>query len=322
MNEINNAAREQSFHRRFRHWDLNLLVALDALSTEQGSVTRAAQRLGIGQSALSHALKRLREVLGDPLFVRSGSRLVPTERAQQLAPVIASWLDTARQMFDGSAPFDLSTAQLALHLALPENIERLVVPALLRHLYQVAPGIDILGHAFPVADVIDAVDRGEVDIALIVGEVATRDWHVVTRVGRSPFLQIYNPKLVARAAPLSFEDLLQMPHLATSYSSKLTSPVDHFFEARGAARHVATVCTGIAAAREIIASRPVVAVFPSLVLADMSPADDLAIEPFGGGPLTINVSLIWHQRSDASEAHRYVRQAISEALLATGAIDP
>ena len=80
MNEMNNA-RSASFFQQFRHWDLNLLVVLEALYAEQGNVTRAAQRVGLSQSALSHALNRLRDMLDDPLFVKRGAKMQPTARA-------------------------------------------------------------------------------------------------------------------------------------------------------------------------------------------------------------------------------------------------
>ncbi len=90
MQDMNNG-RPDTFFQQFRHWDLNLLVVLEALYTEQGNVTRAAQRVGLSQSAMSHALNRLREMLDDPLFVKQGHRMQATRRAQQLAPVVAGW---------------------------------------------------------------------------------------------------------------------------------------------------------------------------------------------------------------------------------------
>ena len=74
MQNLNNG-RTDTFFQQFRHWDLNLLVVLEALYTEQGNVTRAAQRVGLSQSAMSHALNRLREMLDDPLFIKRGHRM-------------------------------------------------------------------------------------------------------------------------------------------------------------------------------------------------------------------------------------------------------
>ena len=85
-----NNMRTDTFFQQFRYWDLNLLVVFEALHCEQGNVSRAAKRIGLSQSAMSHALNRLREMLDDPLFVKQGHRMHPTSRALALAPVTDS----------------------------------------------------------------------------------------------------------------------------------------------------------------------------------------------------------------------------------------
>ena len=92
MQNMNNV-RTDTFFQQFRYWDLNLLVVFEALHCEQGNVSRAAKRVGLSQSAMSHALNRLREMLDDPLFVKQGHRMHPTSRALALAPVISCWLE-------------------------------------------------------------------------------------------------------------------------------------------------------------------------------------------------------------------------------------
>ena len=101
--------------------DLNLLVAFDALVAER-SVTRAAKRLGLSQPAASNALRRLRDLLDDPVLVRAGSSMVPTERALELAPAVRDALSTVRRAL--SPPeFEPQTRSAVFHIATADMIE-------------------------------------------------------------------------------------------------------------------------------------------------------------------------------------------------------
>src|SRR3954462_10276508 len=125
--------------------DLNLVVALDALLTER-HVTRAAERLGLTQSAASHALGRLRELLGDPLLVRGpGGAMLPTAFATRLAPQLRKVLDDLTGVLRGEV-FDPATARRAFHLGTSDYTELAILPRLAARLAELAPGIDVWTH--------------------------------------------------------------------------------------------------------------------------------------------------------------------------------
>src|SRR3954453_15810334 len=111
--------------------DLNLLVALDALLLE-GSVSRAAMRIGLSQPAASHALQRLRELLGDPLLVRVGARMELTPRAQGLRGPLAQALDQVRGLFIPGDEFDASSSERHFRLMMPDLAVELLMPALMQ----------------------------------------------------------------------------------------------------------------------------------------------------------------------------------------------
>src|ERR1700754_2270672 len=119
--------------------DLNLLVALDALARER-SVTRAAERVGVTQSAMSHALRRLRELLGDALLVRGQGSMVLTPRAQALSLPVRSGLVTLGRALAEPEPFVPSTAQRTFTIATPDLFDVWVGPALLERTRRDAPG--------------------------------------------------------------------------------------------------------------------------------------------------------------------------------------
>ena len=148
-----------AFHRELRRIDLNLLVTLDALLVEGGNVTRAADRLAISQPAASHALARLRDALGDPLFVKTGIRMDPTPRALALAPQVAACLQQAYGLFQPLPDLDPAHMQAEIRLTFPEHIETLLLPSLLERLFHEAPGIQIHARSLPLDRVLDAFGR-------------------------------------------------------------------------------------------------------------------------------------------------------------------
>ena len=120
--------------------DLNLLAAFDALAEER-NVTRAAARAGVTQSAMSHTLRRLRDLLGDPLLVRGGGGMVLTPRAEALrAPLRAALAELAR-VLDEPAQFDPATSTRGFRVVAPDLFDMLALPRLLPRLAAQAPGM-------------------------------------------------------------------------------------------------------------------------------------------------------------------------------------
>src|SRR3954453_11992476 len=119
--------------------DLNLLVALDALLLE-GNVSRAAMRIGLSQPATSHALQRLRDLIGDPLLVRTGARMELTPRAQALRGPLAQALDQVRSLFIPD-DFDAARSERQFRLMMPDLAVELLVPPLMEKITAQAPNV-------------------------------------------------------------------------------------------------------------------------------------------------------------------------------------
>ena len=143
--------------------DLNLLHVFDTL-IELRSVTRAAERLGLTQSAVSHALRRLRSALDDPLFLRSASGLQPTKRAEEIAPGIREGLRQLRGAL--AAPmFDPAHAARRFTIAAGAYFCNLLIPTLVERLRREAPGVTL--HIVPITEtLVTSFDRGTIDLAL------------------------------------------------------------------------------------------------------------------------------------------------------------
>src|SRR5580765_4683689 len=122
--------------------DLNLLVLFEVVSQER-HVGRAAARLNLSASAVSHGLGRLRQLLNDPLFLRTPKGVVPTARGIELAEPVAEILARVRRVVSTAEPFDPATSTRRFTVGAPDGISAVVLPLLLAELRQAAPGIAV-----------------------------------------------------------------------------------------------------------------------------------------------------------------------------------
>src|SRR3954447_6298287 len=144
--------------------DLNLLRVFDAVMEER-SVLRASQRICLSQSAVSHALARLREVLGDELFIRTPNGMQPTARALTMAPLVRqAWqsLETAV----GAPKFEPTKTARRFTIAVSDFVTMVMVPRLLGLLKQEAPLIDVVIRPDSTAELAEQINLGQIDAAI------------------------------------------------------------------------------------------------------------------------------------------------------------
>jgi LysR family transcriptional regulator, mexEF-oprN operon transcriptional activator len=141
-----------------------LLVFRDLLLTENATVT--AERLGVSQPAVSHALRRLRQLHGDPLFVRQAHGLRATRRARELAPHVEALVELAGDLYDGGDPFDPASSDRRFRVAAPEFVSARIGAQLLSRWSRAAPGLSLDLRLMPGLDVVDDLISGELDLAL------------------------------------------------------------------------------------------------------------------------------------------------------------
>lgn len=152
--------------------DLNLLPVFEAL-LRSASVSAAAERLGSTQPLVSKQLRRLREYFGDPLFVRTGQRMLPTDRALALAPVVSRMMEAARADLLPAAGFDPAQSTRVFTLSMSDGAEPLFVPRLLGRLRELAPGVRLrVVHLLP-RELPQALEQRQVD--LVFGSVQLTD---------------------------------------------------------------------------------------------------------------------------------------------------
>ena len=308
MQNMNNM-RTDTFFQQFRYWDLNLLVVFEALHCEQGNVSRAAKRIGLSQSAMSHALNRLREMLDDPLFVKQGHRMHPTSRALALAPVISDWLENIRGQLN-PPEFDPATIQQEINIAIPEHLERLVLPALLGFLRQQAPGLHLHSRPVPMAQLNEAFAQGRIDMAIIGNDWEPKESYQHCQLTDSRFVYVYDARQLQFAESVSLAELAAVPQLASNYSHKTATIIDNYFSGHGLTRHIMATSGGITAIPAILAECPMLSILPEIMIADHPLFESLVRRPFEPDNVRATLHLVWHKLHEHDDVHRFVRDWI------------
>lgn len=292
--------------------DLNLLVTLHALLAE-GSVTRAARRLGIGQPAASHALGRLRELFGDPLFVRAGRAVMPTPRAEALREPLARLLREATRLVRHELAFDAATTTRSFVLVCPDVLAP-VLPRMSARLHAEAPHarLEVRDRG---GDEPRALEQGQADLVLGPGPaegaglqtrgLGTAHWGVVARRDHPGFGR--GRKLRARAWS-------EHPHVLVKTGSSSRSFVGAALERAGLSRHIGLVVPTFLAALVAVAETDLFFAAPRELVAPLLPRLGLVVvsPPIAIPPLPLVA--LWHERYQADPAHRFFRTLVVESL--------
>ncbi len=295
--------------------DLNLLVAFDALMSER-SVTRAGTRIGRTQPAMSAALSRLRLLLGDELFVRGPSGLQPTPRAVDLAEPLGRALAEIQRTLAFTQTFDPRLSTLSFNLGLSEHPTFVLLPCLVEHLRDVAPGITLRVRSFIARD--DAVamlDAGEVDLAIGVPPT-TATGRILTRpLFDERFVCIVRQGHPAVDAQWDMATFLGLSHLLVSPENKGFGHVDVALSKRGLKRRLALTLPHMHAAPGLIARSDMVA---TLLLGVVAASRHMAALHVLDPPLELDpvaFVLSWHRRNDGHPAQRWFRDCIASLPL-------
>lgn len=299
-------------HDALRRIDLNLLLAFDVLMQER-HVSRAAARLYLGQPAMSHALARLRQLLDDPLFVRSGNRMEPTPRARELAPQVRAWLEQAQQFLFRAAAFDPAAAHATFRLAAPDGMEALLYPALIATLRQDAPGVRLRSQLLETDQQLAALDNDEVDLLITAAPLALRDWHSQLVLFESDFITVHSRRQLHLPATATLAELAACDQVVSSYRGTAAGVVDHLFAAHGLERRIVVLSASLMAISHIVGQAPLLSIQPAIYGGLFSDTPDLVCAPLPG-EAQITVSLVWHRRNDRHPLHRYLRDTVIAAM--------
>jgi DNA-binding transcriptional LysR family regulator len=306
-------------HAHLARLDLNLLLALDALLSEQ-SVTRAAARLGLGQSAMSHSLARLRSLFGDELLTRTPEGMRPTPRAMALRERVRAAVAGVQSVFAPRDTFDAASAQRIFRIGLPDSMEVLLFPALLDVLCTEAPGLRLRLHTVgDPAQILADLDADRLDVAVGVGALPEgRTHHKQRMLTATNYLCIFNAALLAVEVPLSLDAYLRFPHVLTSLRQGQAGVVDTALAAMGLSRTVSLVTPRFLAVPFMVRGAPVIATMHAELARLFASALALSLSPPPIDLPELRYSLLWHASYDDDPGHRWLRQAIFRLAGAAG----
>jgi DNA-binding transcriptional LysR family regulator len=296
--------------------DLNLLVTLDVLIAE-GSVAGAAKRLRLSPSAMSRALARLRQAMGDPLLARSGRGLVPTPRALELAGQVGRLVREGEAVLSPAAGLDLARLSRAFTVRASDGFAETFGPALMRRIGKEAPGVRL--RFVQKTDKDSAPLReGGVDLELgVVGalagpELRTQALYRDTFVGavRKGHPLTKNRMTAARFAAGR--------HIMVSRRGADRGPIDDALKPFGLERQIAITVGGFAAALALARDTDLIASVPDRSTARLRAGLHSFRLPVAVPEVTI--SLLWHPRFDADQAHRWLRGCVRDVCAKAGAV--
>jgi len=292
-------------------FDLNLLRTFARL-LETGSVTRAADELGLTQSAVSRALGRLRSAFDDPLLVRVGQRMEPTARAEALRPQVTRILGDVARLFAAPA-IDLATARGTLRWASADFTQIIILPLLARRLAEDAPGIDV--EVLPSRVPLDDLEEGRLDLTIQVVGSYDHPGLVQTPLFDEGFACLVREgHPVLTGPPLTPERYAGLEHVLVAPGGRPGGIVDRVLAERGLSRRVRFVVPSFAVPAALLEATDCIATLPERIARAAAARGPLVVLPT---PLPIprfRLASFWMERRRTDPLHRWFRRTLQEIV--------
>jgi DNA-binding transcriptional LysR family regulator len=291
-------------------YDLNLLPVFLSLMEER-NVTRAAERLGMTQPALSNALNRLRDMLRDPLFIRERYGMKPTQMAEELAPVIRNALANLDDVILGQQDFDPARATRLFTIAPNSYVEFVLMPVIVARLREHALGIKL--RLTPFGN--DLIETGAMSGAteMVLGRIIDPPDNMVVQHlmddGLACVVRSDHPEI---GESISKEQYERLKHVNVLPPGRMRAGLFQALQQQGLKRDVAVSVTHFLAVPEMVAVTDYCATLPRLICRRLARDTRLKILPAPLDLGTFPVELAWHVRYRNDPAHRWLRSLIGE----------
>ncbi|MGB7599744.1 MAG: LysR family transcriptional regulator [Candidatus Sulfotelmatobacter sp.] len=297
--------------------DLNLFVVLEAIYRE-GNITRAGQQLNLTQPAISHALKRLRDLLHDPLFVRRGAHMMPTPFTRNMIEEVRQALQILEMNLGQSHRFDPEHARRNFHLSLWEYLETLILPPLLGRLAHAAPGMSITTSRVKRRDLETELASGSLDLAIEI-PMTTSDRIRQKWLLNEPYVVMARREHPAIAGKLDLNTYLKQRHIQVSSRRQGPSLIDVELSRRGLRRQVFLRSQHTFAACVVVSRTDMLLTLPerhaqllNLRLENKGLMNQMHLFPLHAPRLEAH--LYWHESVENDAANRWLREEIEKIL--------
>lgn len=291
-----------------RRLDLNLLVVFDAIMRRR-NVSRAAADLGLTQSTISNSLKRLRDSLGDPLFVRESHGVAPTPFAERLIPHVRSSLDELNRGLMQTRTFEPATVQRTFNIIMTDIAEAVILPRVLDMCRASAPGVAIRALNLSIDDTPEALKSGEADIAIgFLPEFSGRfyqrflfdtDYVCIAAAGNS----------IAKGR-FTLEKYLSARHAIPELQGTGHSVVQQTLERQGIELKVGARVPHFLSIPFVVAASDLIATIPKAFGTTLGASPTIRMLPHPLDLPRVEIRLLWHERFHAEPANRWLREQL------------
>jgi DNA-binding transcriptional LysR family regulator len=293
--------------------DVRLLRTFLALMSER-SVSRAAERIGVSQPAMSHALARLRVLFQDPLLLRSRQGMVVTDRAGEIERVVRRLLDEYDKLVGRPEAFEPGSSRRTFVVTAPEYAEHLLMPAIFARLRAEAPNIRILVRKPEAERVHELLESGEVDLRIAWLRAAP------TSMRSMPLFQDRIVCIADRDHPsvrgsLSLAQYLSLPHARPYGTGRTTTGriIDEAVERHGGQLELSFMVQSFMSIPRAIAGTDIIATLPSALATSFGAEHPLQVLESPLHLPRVRYAAYWHERSQKDPGHRWFRAVVAEA---------
>lgn len=291
--------------------DLNLFRVLDAIYAN-GGISGAARALHLTQPAITHSLNRLREIFDDPLFIRQGNKMIPTEKARLILPQVQLCLQGLNATVMHEQDLVLGEAELTFTLGFRDVLEATALPTLSKIIQTAAPKITLISRRVVREEIEKELSSGRVD--LVVDRRLHTDKKIrSTYLGDELMVVVMAKDHALASVKLQKDDYLRARHVVVAQQGAKES-LDSLLAEAGHFRAVSVVCQHYFAACNAVASSDLLLTMPSLYARDLARVLPIVVQPLPIRLKPIRLEMYWHEMKENDKAHTWLRTTLADLL--------
>jgi len=305
--------------------DLNLLRVFDAVMTEQ-NLTRAAGHLAMTQPAVSNAIKRLRESLGDELLIRTAYGVKPTPRAEALWPAVRQALAGLEQAVTPET-FDVSKTHATFRMAMADATAAFWLPSLVRSIESEAPGVNVRMVPLTTREPRPMLLRGDIDLAVgffpgVAAQLSSDTSSPIRheRLYSGHYVAVMRKNHPLAKVELTVDNYCANNHLLVSFSGRAHGLADEALAQLGRQRRILLTVNQFFTAGKVVANSDLITVLPKHLIASTGMTDALVWRELPFAMPAVHLDMLWHERDARSFAHKWLRNGALARATGTAAV--
>lgn len=290
--------------------DLNLLVIFEAVYST-GNISRAAERLGMSQPAVSNALARLRELIDDPLFVRTPRGVDPTVKTREMIGPVREALGLIGRHLDNGPDLDLATYKRIFRVIVVDTLEPIIMPAIMRTIMSEAPDVKI-ECVQGDAKFAEAIKAGTIDLACFAFPVDTTDM-IVKPIAPADLVVVSRRDHPAIEKPLDLATFQQLTQIALGRELRGLTSIDRNLTANAIPRRIGYMAAKAWSIPPMVERTDLVAMLPRRFVQEISANFALDIHELPIAMPEQFTYMMWHANNELDPGHRWLRESMMQA---------